>query len=390
MKSTHDIPATNFAHLKSQIEKLNHRAPRLGCDPITLTVLREYSKERVSGTTSLPYTQARMEIEVVGESPQMEGWRFLAIVQPLSNGENLVRCVPGCTVPTSYRDTGMHCDHCNTNRRRNEVFILGHMDGWMAQVGRTCIKDFLGHVAADVLASRAEYCIDAYGLAEEAESDHYRSQETPSCDISEYLGTVAICIRRLGWLSKAQAGEYTPTSQVAWDVLFDLSKFTAELIEKNNLQAEERDVKLAEATLEWATALNEQHDYLYNLGVACRQELVTDRTKGLVASAITAYQRHLEKFAQVKEERKLRGHVGEIGKREDFEVVVKRLRYFDGNWGVTTFALFEDSNGNHILWKASKELDLEEGDTVTLRATVKKHGEYKGVPQTEVSRGAIS
>jgi len=377
----YDIPAINFYGLKSRINQLNRRAPRLGCEPISLNVLRTYSKEKTDPITRLPYTQSRMEIEIIGESPQLEGWCLLAAVETLANDENLVRCVPGCTVPEQYRSTDMHCDHCGTNRRRREVFILRHEDGRTVQVGRTCIADFLGHVSASTLASRAEYLMSADSLAEEAESDHYRTGEI-YLDISHFLGTVAICIRRLGWESRGKT-EGMATADIAWSILNSNDKFIEEFIRENNIVVEERDVELAKNALEWARKLEDGNDYLYNLGVACRQEHVNWKTIGIVASAIAAYQHNCEK------QEKKGQHVGEVGKRMDFEVTVKRLRYFDSDWGVRTMALFEDKSGNHLVWWASRGLDLEEGDTLTLRGTIKKHDDYKGTPQTIVQRCKI-
>jgi len=387
----HDIPACNFYGLKHQIDRLNRRAPRLGCEPISLNVLRTYNKEKTDPITRLSYTQSRMEIEIIGESPQLEGWRLLAVVETLANGENLVRCVPGCTVPESYRNTDMHCDHCGTNRRRREVFILRHEDGRTVQVGRTCIADFLGHVTASTLASRAEYLMSIEAAAKEAESDYYHGGGVIHRDISSFLGTVAICIRRLGWLSRGKSEEGFATADIAWAILTDFrSKYITELVEKNNIVAEERDVELAKNALEWARKLDGGSDYLYNLGVACRQEHVNWRTTGIVASAIAAYQHTCEKQEKIKKERKSLSHVGEIGKRMDFEATVKRLRYFDSDWGVRTMCLFEDAEGNHLVWWASRDLsEIEEGDYVKIKATVKEHGEYNGTPQTVVQRCKI-
>jgi hypothetical protein len=145
--------------------------------------------------------------------------------------------------------------------------------------------------------------------------------------------------------------------------------------------------------LEWARSqpTTGVDDYLYNLGVACRQSYVNHKNIGIVASAIAAYQRHLDKEAELNIRRRQnleRKHVGEVGKRSDFEnVVVKRMRYFESEFGVKTLVTFEDQSGNVLIWWASKQLDeVEEGETVNIRGTVKKHGDYQGMPQTELQR----
>ena len=47
---------------------------------------------------------------------------------------------------------------------------------------------------------------------------------------------------------------------------------------------------------------------------------------------------------------------------------------------------FKDEKGNVIVWKTSKELEVEEGAEVTLKGTVKTLDEYKGVKQTVLTR----
>jgi hypothetical protein len=166
---------------------------------------------------------------------------------------------------------------------------------------------------------------------------------------------------------------------------------------KNDLHAEERDETLAKAALDWARSQPTKGvaDYFYNLGVSCRQTFVSYRTIGLVASVIVAYRRHLDEEAELNIRRCQnleRKHVGTIGKCDDFKnVVIKRMRNFESQYGVKTLITFEDAEGNVLIWWASKELndDVAEGDIVDLRGTVKKHGSYVGCPQTELQRVKI-
>lgn len=47
---------------------------------------------------------------------------------------------------------------------------------------------------------------------------------------------------------------------------------------------------------------------------------------------------------------------------------------------------FKDEHGNKIVWKTGCGLNLEEGQNVTIKATVKEHSEYKEEKQTSVLR----
>jgi hypothetical protein len=204
--SIYDIPAYNYEALADAVARMNRRAAKLGCEPLALRIVREYEQEQ-KGRLGAKYMQARMEVELIGETPKFEGWSLLAAVEMQENGENLVRNVPGREVPEQYRTTDIHCDHCQTERRRKEVFILRHDDGRFVQVGRQCIADFLLHVSAANLAARAEWEFSALRTCEDAVDEDYcgRGGGEFRRDITEYLATVAIVIRRLGWLSRSAA-----------------------------------------------------------------------------------------------------------------------------------------------------------------------------------------
>lgn len=384
-----DIPACNLPGLTEQIDRLNKRAAKLGCQPLELRILREYVAEQTHTITGLKSQQKRVEIELIGETPKFDGWSLLAAVEQQPSGENLVRTVPGRTVPESYRHTDAHCDHCNTDRRRKEVFILGHEDGRFVQVGRSCIADFLGHVSAETLAARAEWEFSAIDAAREAESDCFGSEHFEGID--SFLGTVAICIRRLGWKSRkmveaANSPEMT-TAAIAWMICCDYrNKLVQEMVREHRLYAEERDETLAKEALEWARTLVGGNDYEHNLGVACRLDYVKLSTTGIVASAISAYLRHKERQEELHRKRAVRTHVGEIGKRQSFaNCEIKAVKYFESAYGVRTLVRFECDN-NVLIWWASRELDWEVGDKLDIKGTVTKHSDYNGCPQTELKR----
>ena len=136
---------------------MNRRAARLGCEPTVLKIVGEYDVERKREGTKIKYLAHYFQVEVTGQTPKLNGWQLMAAIEMQPSGENMVRCVPGQTVPESYRTTDTHCDHCKSIRFRKEVFILRHDDGHFAQVGRSCIADFLGNVSVEHILGRAEW-----------------------------------------------------------------------------------------------------------------------------------------------------------------------------------------------------------------------------------------
>lgn len=396
------VPAHNWEMLQGKIGEMNRRAARLGCEPITLRIVDEYEVERKRDRTKIKYKVRYFRVEATGQTPKLNGWRLMAAIEKQDTGENILRCVPGVSLPESFRTTDAHCDHCRSERRRKEVFILQHDDGHYAQVGRQCIADFLGHQSVENICGRAEWDFDLSKELDEAGDEDYcgRRGETV-VNMIEYVTAAAICVRRLGWISRSKAAELgdgecggpQASADSAWDVCTRGDHIVTEWIARNELYPEERDEKLAAEALAWARALPTQGvpDYIYNLGVACRLDYVLLKTRGIVASVISAYLREQDRIAELGyEAKKERHHVGTVGERMGFaQVTVVRLKYFESMFGVKTLCKFEMPEGNWLVWWASGDTDwLHEGDVLDITGTVKKHSEYKDKPQTELSRVA--
>lgn len=83
-------------------------------------------------------------------------------------------------------------------------------------------------------------------------------------------------------------------------------------------------------------------------------------------------------------------HVGEVGKRQDFALTLERCISFETAFGMLYIHLFRDAANNVVVYKGSKDLGLNAGETVALKATVKEHGERNGVKQTILSRPKVA
>jgi hypothetical protein len=399
------LTAFDLETLREKIAILNKKATKLGCEPAKVKVLDEVIVKRskvMPGGRKITYEVTVFNVTVVGSTPKLAGWSLVAKVEFVGD-EKLISCVPGETCPAYFRTNGLYCDHCNSARRRKTVYVLKHDDGRHVQVGRQCIKDFLGGKSPEQLLAQAAWGFSVSGTLGEAGDGWGGGDHVNAIDMVEYLNAVAICIRRLGWVSKAKA-QYadSATAGDAWYLMRPPVNETARKkyerwVEVNNLHHQERDEKLAAEALEWAKALSTTgNDYLYNLGVACRAGFVLQSTSGIVASLISAYlraQEREEEIAQRKSEdaKKSREWLGEVKVRQNFEkLTVTKMVYIPGAYGTTTLVIFEDEPGNIIKWFASVKLDdLEEGDVVDIKATVKKHDEYNEQKQTLVTRAKI-
>lgn len=92
-------------------------------------------------------------------------------------------------------------------------------------------------------------------------------------------------------------------------------------------------------------------------------------------------------------------HVGTVGCRIETRATLVRKYEFAGVYGVVYLYKLADENGNILTWKTSTIMSgtknrngsddvdfVRKGDTVTMKATVKEHGSYKGEDQTVLSR----
>ena len=86
-------------------------------------------------------------------------------------------------------------------------------------------------------------------------------------------------------------------------------------------------------------------------------------------------------------------HVGALKERlRDIELTLVFRTAFDGFYGRTFLLKFEDQSGNVIVWKTSSPILASDGtahrkgDRITVDFTVKAHDDYKGTPQTVVTR----
>lgn len=102
--------------------------------------------------------------------------------------------------------------------------------------------------------------------------------------------------------------------------------------------------------------------------------------------------KNAERKAQYRAEALTKVHVGTVGERRDFDLTVKFTTSYDTQFGTTWVFVMEDTEGNVVVYKGSAWLYnaaknmVEKGDTVSLKATIKEHGERDGVKQTIIAR----
>ena len=205
------IPIENWGKLQEDIERLNKKADKLGCERIRLTVVRTVDlpedDDLHSGHGAGNSRYHRFyEVTVEGKAPSLNGWRLAAVLQHLTDdqgqAQTLVRSVPGEVIPETYQAAPNWCDHCKADRYRTDTFVVIGENGVTKQVGRQCLRDFLGHSDPSRIASWAETLAGVRDLMEEY-THPSGDRRTRLAGLEFYLTFVVKAIREYGWLSRS-------------------------------------------------------------------------------------------------------------------------------------------------------------------------------------------
>ncbi len=425
INETFQVPACNLNELQKEIARLNRRAKKLGLSAITMTTANEHVAEFLIPWTreeerEIAFVMAQggaspkaryvklkaFDVTIAGEAPKLDGWKLVAVLDHLPGGHAaIVRNVPGETVDTeALSKSEPICGHCKTKRIRKDTVVLRHDDGREIQVGKQCLKDFLGgHATPDTLAYAAQFLKRLREIASSfgAPRDFSGRYCIP---VEKYLSFVAKEIRERGFVSKKLATEKNagfdpavctrpvlPTSflaQTAMCVVDGLIKDHKPV--EPRLIPTDADCEIGKAALEWAKNLKGSSDFALNLRTLASAELpeVEYRHLGLLAAGVNSYLKERE-IASTRVSYGQSKHVGEIGKRVEFVLTIRGKNVFDTQYGQTTLVRFGDESGNLFTWWASNAPEFALGETYLVRATVKKHDDYKGTKQTVLTRAVF-
>lgn len=404
MEKTMFIPSWNVATLKEKIAKLCKRAVKLGCEPVTVKETGKTDKHEIKERGKAIRVIPLVEVEVSGPAPKLAGWSLVGVLEFNKNySAPIIREVPGKIVPKKYRNATPRCEHCKSERRRNEVFIVENGKKMM-QVGRSCLADFLGHDSPEHFLAYAAMLPNLDALCEEAADPDrcFGGREPEPCfDLEWVLAIAHAIIEKLGFVSRKMVEDNggcgcTTSGEVA-EQLYYRHKLSKSQIVKPTADND----KAAKRVIKWMKKVDDsKSNYLHTLKQVAKAGVVDRSTLGVTCSAYTAYLRDQELLETKKRVKGVMAHVGTVGKRELFEVRFISVVWFDTFYGMKALVKLADRNGNNLIWgthaianqfdhvAAGGYLDGKTQVNVwyTVKATVKEHSEFRGIPQTELQR----
>lgn len=384
-----DVPDWLVEAVEAKIEKANRRAKKLGVDGFKLIHGEPYQK-RVSDEHEWPERFVTMiPLTVEGPVIKVPGWSLQGRVD-FEDGGILVNARPGTALPPRFRSIKPICDHCKSDRQRNAVFVFqAEGDGHYMQVGRQCLRDFMGVSPEAALWAASEFG----GIFDDIDEELQRgggSAGHETVSLSDVMAAAACAVRLGGFFSRKAADEKggVPTSSAVHEILFP-PKILARGQERPP-KPEDVDKEKAQKVIEWVQstwgAKEDPSDYEYNAVELTSREAVRPKRIGLLTSLIAAYDRAMGE--QVERAKRVNAHVGEVGQRRDFVLTYSGETWFDTSFGSMVIGRFETPEGL-VVYKGGTPFwsdEIKAGDELKITGTIKAHDDYKGTKQTLISR----
>lgn len=397
------IDADDIADATATISKINARAAKRGLDGRFTATIGDTRREAVyddegarAVINGIPHYFANgqpvpcpligyrelRELIVEGDAPKFAGWTFIARLT-WDGGTLVTRVIPGYEGridEASIRDGA--CDHCKADRRRNDCYLLENADGRRAQVGSTCIRDFLGQDFRPTWITWGDD-LDA-AITDAGSGPRYRDAA-----VLDILAWAASISSTTGWVSRAKAEtEFRPSSgDVLRACLFGAGKAGREA--RDAYQPTAAHAAEAVAVRDWAATVEAgDSEYLANVRRLAAAEYVSERNTAILGSAVAAYWRERNAAAE-RAARPVSEFVGKPGERTEFTLTVRSDTPIDGDYGVSHLYTMTDAAGNCYKWFSSRNQDWAPGQDVKVKGTIKKHETYRDVKQTVLTRCTV-
>lgn len=391
---TYEIWECLVKDVEKELQKVEKKCKKYNCN-FSYKIIDEVTKE-VNGENFIFKV-----IEVNGKAI-IDNYQLIAITEVTENG-NIIHSLNNEEIPTKFRDSENYCEHCNSKRKRKELFILKNINtNEYKQVGKSCVKLYTNGVSAD----RYLDIMTCYNLLENFNKKIPSNFKTysnykPLVDINDILNVTLMLNEEIGYISTTsyQMGysDITTKHLVLTFLNNDLNELN-NVLERNKIKAifNEEDLnkdrtKTINDIIEYYLNLEDNSDFIHNVKTLLKNKYINYEMIGYICYIAKGYGKVLEQINYKKQIDDIKNNAdffGEIGKRyKGLEVDnIKRLASYLTDYGMTN--IYEIiSNSNIFIWKSTKSYTDDFLNKVkTIDITIKNHSEYKGIKQNNVTR----
>jgi hypothetical protein len=388
------VVSEKLDRLDELIKKYTKKAQRMGLPAPSYTIVGQETLQvrevdtRYETQYSRPagYFVEFTRLYVEGDAPTFKGWEFLATIKPIAGSDKaLLLTVPDVELPAKVRNALVanpyKCDHCKKSRRRNETFALyNEEEGVYKQVGRSCIKDFLGHKSPQDIAA---YFGFFKTIHEELEKDP---------DIEGSGGSIPLVVRTDAFFAQVykdwkDLGGYEKGLGMRAVMAFWDRKLKPDYSDSDLAKSKEIRAWILER-------LNEKNEnaltgYEYNVKTALESPYLGRKEVNIAGSAIIMYERTVGRPGEEKEEKKESQWIGEVRDKLSLTVTCVKTKWIESMYGTSQLCIFLDDEGNELKWFNSGRTEAEIDTRYHLTGTIKKHEDYRGQKSTLLTRCKI-
>ena len=395
----------NMPKFEKALNRIKNKCEKYNCPFIYNEVGEEFKTELVSelddGTPlehEIEITRRFVIIEVEAQ-PIIADWELIASLEHTKEGNIIHNVGNNVEIPERYYNVAPYCEHCNVNRYRKNSFIIHNIKtNEFKQVGKTCLNDFTGNINAEWLASF--YSMFSKLAIFEAPQGGYNNGERyfPVIDLLTY--TVAVT----NIYGYCKSGSDNATGETVKDFYIvnecggypfkEVTKCVKEKMQSVNFKITEHDNAIAKEIIAYVNTMEDTNNYTHNIKTLCASEMVSYSNVNLLVSAITCYNRNLERKAKEearKKETSKSEHVGNIKDKLTINIAswkcLTSWSYCYNGYNETTTFLYQfvDNDGNIFVWKTQKYFD-EDITLHEITGTVKAHNVFRDAKQTELTR----
>lgn len=392
--NTYRCEQSRFAELERRIKSITRK---LNCHGLEchFKVVDEYLQE-VKYLVECPETQCLANhgtivvdvVEYEFKMPELKlaDWYPIAVIEhgkSVDTETNVVIAINGYDVndiPESYWTAPATCEHCHSNRRRKTTVLLQNANGDLIQIGSTCVKDFTGINAEDIIRAYADVTDIIEKPLEFRSSDSH--VESKYALTKTYL---AACIAEI---SKSGYEKDEKTKYKAWDRVKAHEEFTDAQYEK------------AQEILDFFVEMNPDDfgtnwSFYQNIKNAVASEYT--KPSGFVAYAPIAYESAVKYIAEKNAAEAAKAGsewVGNVKERITLKLEHICTHGYDGYYGWSAIHIFKDVDGNTFVWSTNKmlcdvlgeEWRAQDKRMCEVTGTIKAHDMYNGEKQTVLTR----
>ena len=393
--------------LDKKMRRIEKKCAKYGVEFVyRKTGVEEYRE--VKDPEGVKHNLRYVEVEAEGKA-QMGDWVWLASVEHTEKG-NLIHSPRDIAIPEKYYTSGGFCEHCNSNRARRYLYLVGNVKtNEVRQVGRTCVRDYTHGLNADMIALCTSM-IDEFEEAEERMPGFGFGFGSFECyEVEMVVRFICETIRHFGyvpkgqddnWATAARAEAYMNVALGHVRYFYERKAFdeAKKQMEKVGFDADsEQATAEAKAALAWIMEQDASRSaWTHNLQTLVQLGEIKTEHYGILASLIPAWNKSLVREAERKAKEAAVAnskHVGEVGERITFEVASTDIvTSWETDYGMVWLVKFVSKDGNVFMWRASSLNALPDdfSEIKAIKGTVKSHDEYRGVKQTFVSRCKIA